>query len=103
MERQTRTFPDLVVVAHDKGKQSEPESGLKRRVLAHNDRLLVAEHEMVKGWIGKVHSHPTRLFMSCTVICGLRAKAPRSTFKQATHSWFAAAWNTVPPRSRIHS
>jgi len=29
--------------------------------------------------------------MSCTVVCGLRAKAPRSTFKQETHSWFAAA------------
>jgi quercetin dioxygenase-like cupin family protein len=58
MERQTRTFPDLVVVAHDKGKQSEPESGLKRRVLAHNDKLFVVEHEMVKGWVGKVHSHP---------------------------------------------
>jgi len=27
-------------------------------VLAHNDKLLVAEHEMVKGWVGKAHSHP---------------------------------------------
>jgi quercetin dioxygenase-like cupin family protein len=53
-----KTFPDLVVVPHDKGKQSEPESGLKRRVLAYNDKLFVAEHEMVKGWIGTVHSHP---------------------------------------------
>jgi quercetin dioxygenase-like cupin family protein len=33
-------------------------TGLKRRVLAYNDKLFVAEHEMVKGWIGKVHSHP---------------------------------------------
>jgi quercetin dioxygenase-like cupin family protein len=58
METGTKTFPDLVVVAHDKSKQSEPESGLKRRVLAYNDKLLVAEHEMVKDWVGKVHSHP---------------------------------------------
>jgi len=58
METQTRTFPDLVVVAHDQGKQSEPENGLKRRVLAYNEKLFVAEHEMVKGWVGKVHSHP---------------------------------------------
>jgi unsaturated pyranuronate lyase len=58
MQPQTKTFPNLVIVPHDKGKQSEPESGLKRRVLAYNDKLFVAEHEMVKGWTGKVHSHP---------------------------------------------
>jgi quercetin dioxygenase-like cupin family protein len=58
METQDKTHPDLVVVAHPQGKQSEPERGLKRRVLAHNDKLLVAEHEMVKGWVGTVHSHP---------------------------------------------
>jgi quercetin dioxygenase-like cupin family protein len=58
MQTRTTTFPDLVVVAHDQGKQSEPEDGLKRRVLAYNDKLFVAEHEMVKGWVGKVHSHP---------------------------------------------
>lgn len=58
MEPPTKTFPDLVVVAHEKGKQSEPERGLKRRMLAYNDKLFVAEHEMVKGWVGKVHRHP---------------------------------------------
>ena len=58
METRTNTFPDLVVVAHEKGKESMPESGLKRRVLAYNDKLFLAEHEMVKGWVGTVHSHP---------------------------------------------
>jgi quercetin dioxygenase-like cupin family protein len=58
MEARTKTFPDLVVVPHKEGKQSEPEAGLERRVLAYNDKLFVAEHEMVKGWVGKVHSHP---------------------------------------------
>jgi quercetin dioxygenase-like cupin family protein len=58
MEAQTKTFPDLVVVAHAEGKQSEPEAGLIRRVLAFNDKLLVAEHTMTKGWVGAVHSHP---------------------------------------------
>ncbi len=58
METRTKTFPDLVVVPHTEGKESEPESGLKRRVLAYNDKLFLAEHEMVKGWVGKVHSHP---------------------------------------------
>lgn len=58
MDSQTKAFPDLVVAAHDKVPQSEPEEGLKRRVLAYNDKLFIAEHEMVKGWVGKVHSHP---------------------------------------------
>ncbi len=58
METRTNPFPDLVVVAHEKGKESTPESGLKRRVLAYNDKLFLAEHEMVKGWVGTVHSHP---------------------------------------------
>jgi quercetin dioxygenase-like cupin family protein len=58
MEPRTEKFPDVVVVPHDEGQQSSPENGLKRRVLAYNDKLFVAEHEMVKGWVGKVHSHP---------------------------------------------
>jgi quercetin dioxygenase-like cupin family protein len=58
MNAQTKTFPDFVVVTHENGKESAPESGLKRRVLAYNDKLFLAEHEMVKGWVGKVHSHP---------------------------------------------
>jgi quercetin dioxygenase-like cupin family protein len=58
METRTNIFPDLVVVAHEKGKESTPESGLKRRVLAYNDKLFLAEHEMVKGWVGTVHDHP---------------------------------------------
>jgi quercetin dioxygenase-like cupin family protein len=58
MNVQTRTFSDFVVVAHEDGKESAPENGLKRRVLAYNDRLFLAEHEMVKGWVGTVHSHP---------------------------------------------
>jgi len=58
METGTRTFPDLVVVSQSEGQVSEPERGLKRRVLAYNDKLFLAEHEMVKGWVGTVHSHP---------------------------------------------
>lgn len=58
MEARTRTFPDLVVLSRSNGQVSEPEHGLKRRVLAYNDKLFLAEHEMVKGWVGMVHSHP---------------------------------------------
>lgn len=46
------------MVAHEEGYESAPESGLKRRILAYNDKLFLAEHEMVKGWVGTVHSHP---------------------------------------------
>ena len=54
----TKAIPDLVVVKHPEGKTSEPEPGIKRRVLAYNEKLFLAEHEMVKGWVGSVHSHP---------------------------------------------
>jgi quercetin dioxygenase-like cupin family protein len=55
---QTKAIPDLVVVKHQEAKTSEPEAGLKRRVLAYNEKLFLAEHEMEKGWVGSVHSHP---------------------------------------------
>ena len=55
---QAKAIPDLVVVKHEEGKTTEPEAGLKRRVLAYNEKLFLAEHEMVKGWVGAVHSHP---------------------------------------------
>jgi len=58
MGTQTTSFPEVVVVKHEDGKESEPEKGLTRRVLAYNDKLFLAEHEMVKGWVGKLHSHP---------------------------------------------
>jgi len=57
METQ-RKIPDLVVVLRQNAKESTPESGLKRRVLAYNDKLFLVEHEMAKGWVGSVHSHP---------------------------------------------
>lgn len=58
METGSKTFPDIVVTTNAMAKESYPESGLKRRVLAYNDKLFLAEHEMVKGWVGTVHSHP---------------------------------------------
>jgi len=36
--RQER-FPDLVVVKHEAARESEPEPGLIRRVMAYNDKL----------------------------------------------------------------
>jgi quercetin dioxygenase-like cupin family protein len=58
MDNNTKLTPDVVVAAHKEGKLSHPEPRLTRRVLAYNDKLFLAEHEMVKGWTGTVHSHP---------------------------------------------
>lgn len=35
-----------------------PEPGLIRRVLAHNDKLMLVEHHAEGGWVGAAHSHP---------------------------------------------
>src|SRR5216683_7838057 len=58
METQSKTYPDLVVTPSDQAKESHPEPGLTRRVLAYNDKLFLAEHQMVKGWAGAMHCHP---------------------------------------------
>ena len=58
MGSQAKTFSDLIVVPYRAAKQTEPEQGLTRRVMAYNEKLFLAEHQMVKGWVGSVHSHP---------------------------------------------
>lgn len=58
MTVQANAFPDLVVVNVDAAPESKPEPGLTRKVMAYNDKLFLAEHQMVKGWVGTVHSHP---------------------------------------------
>jgi unsaturated pyranuronate lyase len=57
MAVEAKTLPDLVVTLSKDAKETIPEPGLKRRVLAYNDKLFLVEHEMTKGWVGKVHSH----------------------------------------------
>jgi len=58
METQNKTYPDLVVTVSNQAKESYPEPGLTRLVLAYNDKLFLAEHRMAKGWAGAMHSHP---------------------------------------------
>jgi quercetin dioxygenase-like cupin family protein len=58
MTLQAKAFPDLVVMKVDAAPESKPEPGLTRKVMAYNDKLFLAEHQMVKGWVGSVHSHP---------------------------------------------
>jgi quercetin dioxygenase-like cupin family protein len=35
-----------------------PEPGLLRRVLAHNENMMLVDHHMENGWVGTRHSHP---------------------------------------------
>jgi len=58
MAPDTEPYPDLVVVKRAQAKESKPEPGLTRRVMAYNDKLFLAEHQMARGWSGTVHSHP---------------------------------------------
>src|SRR6266404_3631013 len=58
MGSQAKVFPDLVVVKNEAAQESKPEPGLTRKVMAYNDKLFLAEHQMLKGWVGSVHSHP---------------------------------------------
>jgi len=100
-ERANKTFPDFVVVTHENGKESAPESGLKRRVLAYNDKLFLAEHEMVKaGWGRCTATRMSKSCMSCTGTSRLRAREGQSTFERVTLSLCGVAWSTVHPQSR---
>lgn len=58
MSTPARTVPDLVFPAAQEGPRFSPEPGLTRRVLAHNDRLMLVENQMEPGWAGARHSHP---------------------------------------------
>lgn len=54
---QEHLFPDLVIVKAGDARESFPEPGLARKVLAYNDKLFLAEHRMRKNWVGALHSH----------------------------------------------
>jgi hypothetical protein len=43
METQSRTYPDLIVTLSNLAKESHPESGITRRVLAYNDKLFLGD------------------------------------------------------------
>src|SRR5262249_7064385 len=53
-------IPNLVVVKHKEGRVCAPESGLKRRVLAYNEKLFLAEHEMEKRLGANAAQPPAR-------------------------------------------
>jgi len=58
MATQEQAFPNLVVVKNNEARESAPERGLTRKVLAFNEKPFLVEHQMQKGWVGAAHSHP---------------------------------------------
>jgi len=54
----TTSFPDVVRMPAQDAAPFEAEPGLERRVLAHNERMMLVEHHMSVGWAGARHSHP---------------------------------------------
>jgi quercetin dioxygenase-like cupin family protein len=51
-------FPDLVRVRSADSSFFSPEPDLLRRILAHNENMMLVEHRMEATWVGKRHSHP---------------------------------------------
>jgi quercetin dioxygenase-like cupin family protein len=52
-------FPDVMrVPASEAPAAFSPEPGLLRRILAHNENMMLIEHRMEQGWVGTRHSHP---------------------------------------------
>ncbi|MFC3898194.1 cupin domain-containing protein [Lentzea rhizosphaerae] len=51
-------FPDVVVVEGEKVLPQEAFPNLTRRVLAHNDKLMIVEHVMEAGSVFPRHNHP---------------------------------------------
>jgi quercetin dioxygenase-like cupin family protein len=56
--KQQPSSPEIISVKSDDMSATYPEPGLTRRIGAYNDKLMLAEHRMQKGWIGARHSHP---------------------------------------------
>lgn len=58
MDAKNLAGADFCVVPATGGATTLPEPGLVRRIGAFNDKLLLAEHRMEKGWVGTRHQHP---------------------------------------------
>jgi quercetin dioxygenase-like cupin family protein len=57
MNEKSLTHQDFCFVRSTAAATCSPEGGLIRRVGAYNDKLLLAEHRMEKGWVGARHQH----------------------------------------------
>ena len=49
---------DMSFVKAEEVQSFNPEPGMVRQVLAHNQHLMLVRHFFEKGWVGARHSHP---------------------------------------------
>ena len=86
------SFPDIMRVARGEGPVFSPEPGLERRVLAHNQNMMLVEHQMQVGWAGARHAHPHDQLVY--VISGrLRFSCGDSTFEAGAGDSFILRGN----------
>src|SRR5690348_1767801 len=52
------TAEEITLIERKDRAASTPEPGLLRQVLAYSKDLMLVRHEMRKGWVGAMHSHP---------------------------------------------
>ena len=57
MDEKGMAMENFYLVRSAAAATASPENGLVRRVGAYNDKLLLAEHRMKKGWVGTMHQH----------------------------------------------
>jgi quercetin dioxygenase-like cupin family protein len=57
MDTSPMPFPDLMHVRASDSTFFSPEPGLQRRILAHNEHMMLVEHRMESTWVGARHSH----------------------------------------------
>ena len=81
-------------------KPTHPESGLTRRIGAYNDKLMLAEHRMNKGWVGTLHSHPHEQLVY--VVRGrIKVVAGSATFEAGTGDSFVVGGNVEHQASAL--
>jgi len=54
----SKAFPDTMSVRAADARAFTAEPGLERRILAHNENMMLAEHRLLRGWAGARHAHP---------------------------------------------
>jgi quercetin dioxygenase-like cupin family protein len=58
MQLSSEILVDVMRVGAEEKRFFSPEPKLLRRILAHNEKLMLVEHRMERGWAGARHSHP---------------------------------------------
>jgi quercetin dioxygenase-like cupin family protein len=89
----TAVFPDLVRVSDTQAEFFSPEPGLLRRILAHNENMMLVEHRMEPTWVGARHSHPQDQLVY--IVKG------RLRFFCGTHEFEAAAGDSFVVRGGV--